>query len=312
MRKVFLFCLFFFLLGTFACSSEKKVLKKKAHPRAELLHPLFFQEEISSVLNFPFWLNENVIVTKKISSVSFSYFPQEVTNDLDESENSLPKRIIKYYFNGKGNVIFFQHSEYYEGILIAYEAFDVTKSSNNAYHYFDRTKNATSTFLKKNMYDGIEGNENYLSFKNESSKITVVPHLKNQGILQLEKKIQPKNTDWIIYGAINRPTKRFKINNTVTESNVGIYSYLYKNFPLKTSQDEYPFFSKRNYFYKPSGEFIGFLDSIFIDMQYVSRSKTVLHKGKDQLPYYIKKIAQHDQGQTSFGQIIKINYEFKK
>lgn len=295
-----------------SCGEKRKTQNTKRTFQVSLIHPLFFQEELSSNLNFPFWFNDSIISANKIMQITLTSMKGVPSDSLSpDSEIAFPKKTVVYTFNRIGQVIHIQITNYSEGIIIANQNYQI--NAPNTFNY-------SKILLKDNAY-GVEKNvilylpykqtNDYLAYASDDdeSMLHFILNPKYQKPLSVDSIAHPLPNDWVILGTPNQPKKRYHVYNKVKEAQVSIYTYYSDNFPSIVTNQEYPFFRKRFYNYSNNGTFIGFTDSTFIDETFVTAVQTSISYNKN-LPTKIIHNKAHKDGVRSFETYESIDYTF--
>lgn len=282
-------CLLLLLGFTLAnCTEKKKVPVSHTEITADLIHPLYFQEEVSSLINFPFWFNDSIVVGNKIKQLTVTSFKGVISDTgtyNDSDDETFPKRAIIYTFNQSGRLVQMQITDFSEGIVISNQSFQVGKPGALGY---------CEVVQKDNLY-GVENNTftyktnritpDYAAFtaSNDLDLVHFILHKKYFGPLSVDSIANPLPNDWIILGKPDRPEKRYKVRNKVKEKFISNYSYYSSNYPKMIANEDYPFFKKR-YFSYEKGHFSGYLDSTFIDKTFVTSVKSFIYYNSKKLP----------------------------
>ena len=313
MWKLNRFIYFLIIILLASCSERKKVQEKQIPVQVALIHPLFFQEELSNNLNFPIWFNDSLIATnhiKQLTITSFKGVPQDSSNQNPDNEVAFPKVATVYTFDKAGKLIHIQITNYSEGIIISNQNFQFSLA--NKYHY-------AKVLLKENAY-GVDNNhmlyvpykenDDYLAYAGDDdvSMLHFIQSKKFQGPLSVDSIAKPLPTDWVILGSPDRPEKRYKVINKVKENQVSTYTYYEQNYPLVVTNHEFPFFRKRYYNYD-NGNFTGFTDSTFIDETFVTNITTNISFDKA-LPRKIVHTKAHKDGVGNYETFESIDYTF--
>lgn len=300
---VYLVILSGFLLS--ACTQKKKVQVRETEIVADLIHPLYFQEEISSLINFPFWFNDSTIAQQKIQQLTITSFKGVIsdtsTYQPDSEDETFPKRTLIYTFNQAGRLIQLQITDFSEGIVISNQSFRIGNPGQLNY---------CEVIQKDNLY-GVENNTftykphkfstHYASYEasNDLDLIHFIRNKKYFGPLSVDSIASPLPNDWIVLGLPDKPIKRYKVRNKVKETSISNYEYYRANFPKLITNEDYPFFKKRYFNYK-NGHFNGYLDSTFIDETFVTSVKSLIYYDSKRLPTKIIHKKEHAEGVNNY------------
>lgn len=300
---VYLLILSGFLLSN--CTQKKKVKARKTDIVADLIHPLYFQEEISSLINFPFWFNDSLIASQKIQQLTITSFKgvisdTSVTNP-DSDNETFPKRTLVYTFNQEGRLVQLQITDFSEGIVISNQSFRINKSGELNYCEAVQKDNLYGVENNTFTYDPHKFSSNYASFEssNDLDLLHFILNKKFFGPLSVDSIASPLPNDWIILGTPDKPIKRYKVKNKVKETSISNYKYASKNFPKLITNEDYPFFKKR-YFNYQNGHFSGYIDSTFIDETFVTSVKSHIYYNDKRAPLKIVHKKEHAEGVNNY------------
>lgn len=277
-----------------------------------LIHPLFFQEELATHLNFPFWFNDSIIATNNIMQLTMTSM-KGVPNDSisPDSEIAFPKKTVVYTFNRNGQIIHIQITNFSEGIIISNQNYQLSPVNSFGYSKILLKDNAYGVEKNMILYLSNKQSADYLSYTSDDdeSMLHFILNPKLQKPLSVDSLAHPLPSDWIILGSPSQPLKRYHVHNKVKEAQVSNYEYYSNNFPSLVTNQEYPFFRKRYYNYSKNGTFIGFTDSTFIDETFVTTVQTSITY-KNHLPAKIIHNKAHKDGVGSFETYESIEYTF--
>lgn len=305
------------LLVVAACESKIPKAKPTSKVVASLIHPLLFQEEIATQLNFPFWFNDSIVREQQLETINwtvFSTFPLDPDQPADP--DTYPKTKWTFHFSETGSLQSLERYEYSEGIEISIQQFcygklrsggfrDISRQGEN----LDRETPDVSTIqlrplapkTKVLQFDHLFEDVRYHFFANK----------KLWGALSVDSIARPGRQDWVIWGTPSHPVKRYQVTNTVSERNVTKYTYVKDNYPATASWTDYPFTQERVFHYSGSGIFKGFTDSTFIDGAFVTRTITTFKLDGHKRPVEIIHQKGHASGETNYRTIEKIVYEVR-
>lgn len=300
---VYLLILCGFLLSD--CTPKKKVRAREVEIVSDLIHPLYFQEEISSLINFPFWFNDSIVSQQKIQQLTITSFKGVISDtsvyDPDSEDETFPKRTLIYTFNQAGRIIQLQITDFSEGIVISNQSFRFGKSNQLNFceavqkDNFYGVENSTFTYTPNKF------STDYASFEssNDLDLLHFILNKKYFGPLSVDSIASPLPNDWVILGFPDKPVKRYKVKNTVKETSISNYEYYSGNFPKLITNEEYPFFKKR-YFNYENGHFNGYIDSTFIDETFVTSVKSLIYYDNKRLPKKIIHKKEHAEGVNNY------------
>lgn len=298
----------------FLGSCGKGLLKKKRviHVRPTLVHPLFFQEEIAAQLNFPFWFNDSIIRTQKIHTIEWTIF-RSTGPDEDNKSEETPRLTTIYTFDQNGRLTGVQRDHFSEGLTIASKKYAVLQSVE-LYHH---VKHLQPLQLENEEPVGafafvspLKRKLRVMQYDNDykDTRYHYFPIRKHWGALSIDSIGHPGGNDWVIWGTPDRPEKRYQVSNTVTERNVTHYEYLNENYPKMITWTDYPFTQRRYFTYSATGEFNGFIDSTYIDQQFVTRNVSRFRFDGKRRPVKITHRKGHAESGTNYRTIETIRY----
>ena len=302
------------LLVLMACG-EESVAKKGVKVRPMLIHPLFFQEEISSQLNFPFWFSDSILRQTNTQQITWTIF-SSFESDPEQNNNTetFPKVTIVYTFSPEGKLLSLERTDYSEGIIIARKKYGIVPGKTGLY--------SEVNLLSPLAAEEDEQLESYIQLKQKGPRKNVqqyddpytesryhfFPDRKFWGALSIDSIGHPGTQDWIIWGVPEKPLKRYQVRNTVTEKNVTYYTYFNENYPETTTWSDYPFTQKRSFSYTDDGRFTGFIDSTFSDDSFITRNVTTFSFDKQNRPVEITHQKGHAEGEAGYRTIEQIVY----
>lgn len=301
------------IIGLTACGTKQPEKTSTTALKSTLIHPLFFQDEVAAVINFPFWFNDSIV--RKNNIESFEILTYGSVADEEVGEKKFPKKSVHYHFNKKGHLSYIQQTNFSEGIIISHQTFEIIESLKPPYHGVKRLNNTYGIENSSYLIIPFKYKVNVHQFDNnqKGERLHYIPNEKYVGALSVDSIASPGPSDWIIIGTPERPIKRYRVKNKVSESAVTHYSYKTDNLPANTTNEDFPFTKKRSYNYGKNGVFTGYTDSTFIDNTFVTRNLNVLLYNKKGLPIGIVHKKDHVDGTANFisKEIIRYNY-FKK
>lgn len=312
MRFILIFGSIYLLFISLSCENVKPATPKIIKVKPCLIHPLFFQDEIASLINFPFWFNDSLVKAQKIESLSITTYGSVKDTDEDEANEQFPKKTVRYTFDRLGHVIHIQSTDYFEGIIISHQSFQLIKSKFVPYYGVKRLDNAYGVANSTYLIHLNKLKKHVTQYDNDvrGERLHYIANSNFWGALSVDSIAHAKPTDWIILGTPEKPEKRYRVKNTVTEQNVTHYSYLNKNFPSATINEDYPFTRKRRYVYSPSGHFNGFVDSTFIDDAFVTRTIHTIQYDSAGKPIKLLHKKGHAEGNMQYISKEIISYTF--
>jgi hypothetical protein len=302
------------LLGLVGCSTDQVISKPTTSIQPTLLHPLYFQDEVAAMLNFPFWFQDSILKQQHIQSCTITTYGSSSTNIEDAKKTPFPKKSVCFTFDRFGHLIHIQLTDFFEGIIISHQSFQIIPSSNPYYYGVKRLDNTYGIENNSYLIIPFKNKKNVLQFDNNlrGERLHFIENKKFWGPLSVDSITQAKPTDWVILGTPNRPEKRYRVKNTVTERNVTHYSYYNSNYPHVTISEDYPFTKKRTFIYSNKGKFKGYIDSTFIDDLFVTRGLNYIQYDRAQKPIVIVHQKGHAEGENNYRSKELITYTYYK
>jgi hypothetical protein len=292
-----------FLLSS--CTEKKKAQVREIPIVADLIHPLYFQEEVASLINFPFWFNDRIVSQQKIQQLTVTSFKGVISDtsayNAESEDETFPKRTLIYTFNQAGRLVQLQITDFSEGIVISNQSFKI--SQPGALNYCEAIQKDNLYGVENNTftYDPMKFAPQYASFEasNDLDLIHFILDEKFFGPLSVDSIAAPLPNDWVILGSPDKPVKRYKVKNKVKETFISNYTYFSKNFPKLITNEDYPFFKKRYFKYK-NGHFNGYIDSTFIDETFVTSVQSLVYYDDKRLPTKIIHKKEHAEGVNNY------------
>jgi hypothetical protein len=301
------------IIGLSACGTKQAEKTVTSALKPTLIHPLFFQDEVAAVINFPFWFNDSII--RKNNIESFELLTYGSSADEISNEKKFPKKSVHFHFNKNGHLVYIQQTNFSEGIIISHQTFEIIESNKPPYHGVKRLNNTYGIENRSYLIIPFRYKPNVLQFDNnqKGERLHYIANEKLSGALSVDSIASPTPNDWVIIGTPERPIKRYRVRNKVSESAVTHYTYRAGNLPNTTTNEDFPFNKKRTYNYSKNGLFSGYTDSTFIDNTFVTRNLNIVHYNKIGLPISILHKKDHVEGTAKYisKDVIRYNY-FKK
>ncbi len=300
------------IIALSACGTKQTEKTIAASLKPTLIHPLFFQDEVAAVINFPFWFNDSII--RKNNLESFELLTYGSSADEISNEKKFPKKSVHYHFNKKGHLVYMQQTNFSEGIIISHQTFEIIESNEPPYHGVKRLNNTYGIENRSYLIIPFRYKPNVLQFDNnqKGERLHYIANEKLSGALSVDSIASPTPNDWVIIGTPDRPIKRYRVRNKVSESAVTHYTYRAGNLPNMTTNEDFPFNKKRTYNYSKNGLFSGYTDSTFIDNTFVTRNLNIIQYNKIGLPISILHKKDHVEGTAKYISKDVIRYNFFK
>ena len=305
------------LLSSFcfsSCSETVTSKKPDVTVNASLIHPYFFQDDLGQQLNFPLWFNDSILRKKKIETITHVIYGNPLDSD---SENDwverLPKKTIVYRFDPNGELTNVTQTSYSEGIIIANHNFFVKPSRWKYFHYVIPDDEHLGMESANHLYTPVSKKKNVTQYDDEfyDERLHYIENEKFFGALSVDSIANPTSKDWVILGSPIKPFKKYKVVNKVKEKQVTTFEYWNKNYPKVVVNPEFPFINKR-YFVYTQGQFKGYVDSVFIDKDFVTMITTKIKYEKNGLPIKVEHIKNHVGTTQPFKKLEEFKYSYFK
>lgn len=260
---------------------------------AQWLNPFLYNDDFDRIVSFPIWFNDSLIQSHRIRKITKRIYPRIITDTshLDNYKNTIPREKREYYFSEAGNVERLVIYVYYDDREIARASFNYeSKTDKNGFakchqgifEYLSDTDKANdfrTDFQSERKYNFVlfqflKEKKKYLSYQDTETgeKLLVVKQPKYWGPLSVDTILKPAKEDWIVWGSLRQPHKIYKVETKVKESDVHIYNYhpsgALKNRIIK----DYPLENRRAYQYDHENKWTGYIDSVFSENTYISRT----------------------------------------
>jgi len=314
MRKkgVWVICILVVLLQ--ACAEKKRSEKVVIEVQQTMIHPLFFQDEIATKLNFPFWFNDSMIRAQRLQTITWTVFRSTQLDDDTEVPAQNEKTKIQYTFDSNGQLIAIERNDYSEGLTISTKKYSIDHATSQLYSHAKRlhlTMNQGEEHIEPYAFlHPIGKSKRVLQYDDEYTDVRYhfFPDKHFWGPLSIDSIGHPGSNDWVVLGTPEKPEKRYQVQNTVTERNVSHYTYLNDNYPNMISWSDYPFTQRRYFVYSKTGIFTGFIDSTFIDQSFVTSNRSVFQLDGFNRPKQITHQKGHGTSEKKYQTIEKITY----
>lgn len=302
------------LLTLLSCNELRRVKKKETNVQPSLIHPLYFQEELQTQLNFPFWFNDSLLREQGVKSIVWRTYRSEQLDEENKGKKTADLHFkVVYTFNEQGQLVAVERKEYNDGIRIARYRYAVIPGENGY---------SLVQPLQPQVSEDEEINEPYVTLRKLRPRKRVAQYeddlsdqryhyffdARFQGPLSVDSIGHPRSNDWVIIGKPHRPEKRYHVTNTVTESDVTRYNYFNDNYPHMVRWSDYPFTQRRHFRYSGKGIFVGFTDSTYVDQTFVTRTVSSFKFDHKHRPIRIVHRKGHASGEKSYRTIETIDY----
>lgn len=306
--KTFLGLAFLFLL--LGCGEKIKNSISEHEPKLvdQWINPLFYNDVFESEISFPLWFNDSLIREHRISKITKRIFPLQFQDSvtLHYTQNAMPKEKIEYYFSKTGEVERIAIYYYYDDREISRIGFnytahkdqfgfapveltfaeDLSGGKQEDDFQTDKQFERTDNFI---VYRFMQQRKKFIQYQDVDSgqKLFFLKNKKDWKTLSVDTILKPQKADWIIWGTITRPVKRYQVSKKVKERNVHRYEYWNSGVLKQRIIENYPFERRRTYQYSANNQWIGYIDSSFSENSFISNSKNEFEFDKYDRPILI-------------------------
>ncbi len=273
-----------------------------------------FEEEYS----FPNWFNDSLILEKKIAKIIRKIYPLGRKIKESDSLSVLPIKTVTYQFDKKGKISFVEiiltrdnqvisTLQLKYGSLnekIGYAPFTIVK--NDGFH----TKKEESTEIPMYEVKKLTGDYFQFALKKRAEQLFVMNENKNWGPFRINKKLHPAEEDRLVLGSMFRPLKSYSVENTNQESKVEKFEYR-KDLITEITSVDYPFQSKRSFQYDRRGYCTSYIDSLFSEEEFLSRTISKFTNNMQFSPTQIAHVKESMNGESSFHFLEVFEYEYR-
>jgi hypothetical protein len=306
MSKVLVFLI---LVCLVSCSDNPVNLSLGNMKRpAELLRYTVFSTENEKYLSFPVLFDKKVIQAYGISQIIRRQYIIDTTEI--QSGNILTEE-RRYAFNN-GNIIAFEFFSYYDDRQIGRMKIEYRKQSTaNGFKEGQIVRDSGAVGSHKYIESGFQVHrliglkQRCASFQEKTSgrKLFYMLNRAYWGPLSVDSILHPSPYDRIILGSPLYPVKSYRVENKIKERDVTIYSYHpYLRRIQHIEVEDFPFATRRTFFYDDEGYCKGFTDSTFSSKKFLVCSNSRIKLNSRKLPLTItqrKETAFRKLGLTS-------------
>lgn len=335
MRNLILF--FTLIFFTLNCSTEgrKRLFKRKEKSiyTPSLMHLPSLSTNEEDYISFPNWFNDSIIETHKIERITRkSYLEKEGVELINNHQKSFILRELKdYHFTEKGGISKLIIRNYYDEKEIGSHIYSYEKEKFPKQEYF-KTKlehvyypglenKEEDEFFEENLlknpykiFEKIEANKLIKQYQNIETGdfLYYILSPDHWGALSIDSLVSPNPRDEIVLGSPNHFYKKYQVTNKVKEFNVRSYTYdpTHPKKLLYWETNHYPFKQKRNFIYTKKGICNSYIDSVFSNDQFVTKTKSRIYYNQENEPIKITRLKSNKNGDTLF--ISKDVFEYLK
>lgn len=314
MKKWNLFLGIITLAVLFSCEEGKRPFSHKKEivtaPFIFKMNQCFTDDEYN--LSFPNWFEDSIIREYNISSITRKIF--SVSDEVDTTDLEL-REIRTYDFSKNGQLKGIQVAHYYDNQEVGSITFSIKQIDEYGYAMVTPIKAKSSKeqeeilsqyrIVLKEKYTS-----KYLAYHHPLSGDYVFYVIDEEmfGPLSVDSILHPTKHDQITLGSPIDPKKRYRVENTVNETDVVEYKYA-KDQLVEIVFDEYPFHIQRHVNYDAKGNCLGYIDSTFSDNQFLIE-KVARFESQNTLPSKLIHQNKSNSSEASFYQIETFEYTF--
>ena len=314
-----------FLISLFSCSdSAKRIFKKDNSTPYEptLINYAFLLTDEENYISFPNWFNDSIVSSHQILKIVRKSYMRlnEIENESKSNKPFVPSEINEYHFSPTGNIVQLLIRNFYDEKEIGSHIFSYNgKKDKNGYyetsllHYFnseltsDQDEDLYSENLESNQYktyDKIKQTSSFYKYQERElgDFLYYIIYPKHWGALSVDSLVSPNPKDEIVLGKQHCFTKKYQVTNTINEYNVRIYNYDKQHTEkiINWVKKDYPFEQKRDFLYYKNGLCYSYIDSIFSDTEFVTRTISTIKYNKKKEPIRITHLKENEHGDTLF------------
>lgn len=275
---------------------------------AELLRYTVFATESEKYLSFPVLFDRRVIQTNGISEIIRRYY---ITDTTEMSSGKILREERRYGFMN-GNIMSLELFNYYDDrqvgrMKVVYE----NKGEMNGFKEANIVRDSGAVTNREFLESGfqvhqlIQSRRRYTSYREKTSG-TMLFFMRNKaywGPLSVDSILHPSPHDRVILGSPIFPWKNYQVENKIKEKNAAKYVYHpYLKRIRRIVVEDFPFTTKRTFFYDNEGYCSGYSDSTFSSKKFLMRTDTYIKLNSRKLPVKItqkKETAFRKLGVTS-------------
>jgi hypothetical protein len=278
---------------------------------SELLRYTVFSTENEKNLSFPLLFDKKVIRLQGIKQIIRRHYIIDTT----EIASGKILRDERHYRFENGNIIASELFNYYDNrqigrMKIGYTANSIANGFKEGYIYRDSGAVKNNEFLESGFqaHRLYKLKRRYISFteKTSGSKLFYMINKSYWGPLSVDSILHPTPNDLIVLGSPLYPVKSYRVENKIKEKDVTSYIYHpYLRRIQRIIKEDFPFTTKRTFFYDNEGYCSGYNDSTFSSKKFLVCSDTRIKLNARKLPLTItqkKHTAFRNLGLTSIEQ----------
>lgn len=315
--RTFLGCILLFSLLSCGGKNDDAISDNEPLHVAQWINPLFYNDVFDSEISFPLWFNDSLISAHRIEKITKRTFPLQIQDSLTMhyTQNAMPKEKIEYYFLKDGSIDRIAIYYYYDDREIARVGFNYLKKKDqngfspleltfaqelisggeNDEFQTDKQFNRTDNFV---IHRAVSNKKKYAQYQDMETgqKLFLLKNKKDWKTLSVDTILKPAKSDWIVWGTIAHPIKRYQVSKKVKVKNVHRYEYWTTGVLKERIIENYPFERRRSYQYNDANQWYSYVDSSFAENKFISTSKNIFEFDKYQRPILINhtKVVKDD------------------
>lgn len=314
------------LLTLLSCSDNPRVtfnsITKNQKHQTSLFNLSNMFSENENMLSFPIWFNDSIVKKNQISSIHRKIFYFGALNN-NICCDSILKEEKKYSFNKDGILAGLIINNYYDlqkisSYIIKYEnkrdQFGYQSASLTSHLFKMNTDKFNDDQYAYKLCNPIVSSNTFYAYKiqNENKHIYIIDNPLLHGALKVDSLVKPNPQDAIILGNTFYPLKKYKVKNLLKEIESHTYGYSKVNPKqiVTITRKKYPFLSKRDFIYSNNGFVDQYIDSIFSDQLFVSRTVSSIKYNESILPVKVTHQKENQMGDTLVNSLETFEYTF--
>lgn len=309
----FLICGFLVFLF-FGCSSNPSNETDIQSPKklAQWINPLVFNTDLDNQLSFPIWFDDSLIRAHQIAKITRRIYGSFEKEEVDSAliRETFPREKREFYFDANGFVDRIVIYSYYDDREIARSSYFYTGNmDNNGFRVTQKisskqivSEDEDVVFLGDEIqlstpistYHLLGKTKKFFAYQNQERTETIfsLRESKFWNPLSVDSILKPQPSDWIVFGNLKKPHKRYHVKNTVLESDVHEYTYFETGILKSISINKNAFTIKRHFQYENSGAWIAYTDSTFAEDYFIHRTVSTFNFDALQRPIEIRHTRQ--------------------
>lgn len=295
---------------------------KGKHYEPTLINYSSLLTEEENYISFPNWYNDSIISSHDIFKIIRKSYTRmnELENETNVNKSFVPREIKEYKFLPNGSISELIIRNFYDEKEIGSHVFTYhgQKDRNGYYessllHYFNselKTNQDDELFSDDNqpniykIYDKIKQTPAFYQYQEKELGDFLYYILKPKywGALSVDSLVSPNPKDEVVLGRQYHFKKKYQVTNIINEYNVRIFNYD-KVAPKKITnwiKKDYPFEHKRDFIYYGNGLCYSYIDSIFSNEEFVTRTISTIKYNKKKEPVRITHLKENEDGDTLF------------